>query len=156
MLDLQFTTLINGNYRRFLCRYKLQNSKERLLSYCVQDVRLKAIAKILHLQPATVHRHLARAREALDVHTSIQMLQPEQHTASPQNAIKLTPRGTTVFELTLQGVNDKKIADLMGISYSAVRRHKEKMLYSNGCTTMLELVATYYRNCTDTEPTANK
>ena len=90
------------------------------------------------------------------MHTSIEILQPVGHNAALQNAIKLTPRGATVFGLTLQGVNDKKIADLMGISYSAVRRHKEKMLHSNGCTTMLELVATYYRNCTDTEPTANK
>lgn len=126
------------------------------MRYCVQDVRLKAIAKILHLQPATVHRHLARAREVLDVHTSIQMLQPETHADSPENAIKLTPQGATVFGLTLQGVNDKKIATHMGISYSAVRRHKEKMLYSNGCVTMLELVAKYYRNCTETEPTSDK
>ena len=90
------------------------------------------------------------------MHTSIEILQPVGHNAAVQNAIKLTPRGATVFGLTLQGVNDKKIAAHMGISYSAVRRHKEKMLYSNGCVTMLELVAKYYRNCTETEPTPDK
>ncbi len=90
------------------------------------------------------------------MHTSIEILQPVGHNAALQNAIKLTPRGATVFGLTLQGANDKKIAAHMGISYSAVRRHKEKMLYSNGCATMLELVAKYYRNCTETEPTPDK
>lgn len=117
---------------------------------------LKETAEIMHLRPSTVHRYLARVREALRVHTSIEMLQPEAITIATQDSIKLTPRGTTVFELTLQGVNDKKIAATMGISYSGVRRHKEKMLLSNGCATMLELVAKYYRNCTETEPTADK
>ena len=55
--------------------------------------------------------------------------------------IKLSPRGKEVFQLILKGVSDKQVGESLGISYSGVRRHKEKMLLANGCSTMLELVA---------------
>ena len=58
--------------------------------------------------------------------------------------LKLTPRGAEVFRLILEGVTDHGIAKRLGISYSGVRRHKEKMLLANGCASMLELVAKYH------------
>lgn len=57
------------------------------------------------------------------------------------STIRLTPRGTAVFALIQAGVRDKSIGERMGISYSAVRRHREKMLLQNNCCSMLELVA---------------
>jgi DNA-binding CsgD family transcriptional regulator len=60
------------------------------------------------------------------------------------SSIKLTPRGREVFMLILKGITDKHIASLMGISYSAVRRHKEKMLFQNDCYSMLELISKHY------------
>ena len=58
--------------------------------------------------------------------------------------IKLTPRGAEVFRRILQGASDRQIAEHLGISYSGVRRHKEKMLLANGCEFMRELIARYY------------
>ena len=55
--------------------------------------------------------------------------------------LKLSPRGKEVFTLILEGLSVKQIALRLGISYSGVRRHKEKMLLANDCNTMLELIA---------------
>ena len=63
------------------------------------------------------------------------------------NPLKLTPRGAEVFQLILTGMSDKKIGEALGMSYSGVRRHKEKMLLVNGCNTLLELVAKYHEPC---------
>lgn len=65
------------------------------------------------------------------------------HVFDPR-CLKLTPRGTEVFRLLLEGVSDKQIAERLGISYSGVRRHKEKMLLMNDCNTVLELDSKYY------------
>lgn len=64
--------------------------------------------------------------------------------AHPRQPIKLTPRGAEVFRLSLDGFSTIKIARYLKITRSGVRRHKEKMLMANGCTSMLELVAKYY------------
>lgn len=48
----------------------------------------------------------------------------------PQN-IKLTPRGKEVFQLIIKGLSDREIGEYLNISYSGVRRHKEKMLFAN-------------------------
>ena len=69
-----------------------------------------------------------------------------------RNPLKLTPRGTEVFQLILKGVSDKNIGENLGMSYSGVRRHKEKMLLMNGCNTMLELVSKYYEGALEKEP----
>jgi len=74
----------------------------------------------------------------------MQMLNSHDHENSKN--IKLTPRGAEVFFLTLNGVDDKSIASKMGISYSCVRRHKEKILMVNNCTTILELISKYHGN----------
>lgn len=65
----------------------------------------------------------------------------------PQN-IKLTPRGKEVFQLIIKGLNDREIGEYLNISYSGVRRHKEKMLFANECESILELISKYYTNCT--------
>lgn len=64
-------------------------------------------------------------------------------------AIKLTTRGKEVFQLILEGVGDKQIGERLSISYSGVRRHKEKMLIANGCQSMLELISKYYTTRTE-------
>lgn len=86
----------------------------------------------------------------LGAHNSIEVLQA-MHNVNEfnPNSLKLTPRGTEVFRLILEGLSDKRIGERLGISYSCVRRHKEKMLLENGCKTMLELVAKYYAACAD-------
>lgn len=60
---------------------------------------------------------------------------------APMCSLKLSPRGREVFQLLMEGVAVKKIGELLGISYSGVRRHKEKMLTENDCKTVQELVA---------------
>ena len=82
------------------------------------------------------------------VHTSIEML----NAVNTENemlsvSLKLTPRGAEVFSLIIKGLSDKRIGEMLGISYSGVRRHKEKMLLANGCVTILELISRYYENC---------
>jgi DNA-binding CsgD family transcriptional regulator len=58
--------------------------------------------------------------------------------------LKLTPRGREVFHLILEGISDREIGGRLGMSYSGVRGHKEKMLLANGCGTILEFVAIYH------------
>jgi len=81
-------------------------------------------------------------------HNNIEMLHAMYNTKNfNPSSLKLTPRGTEVFRLFLEGLNDKRIGERLSISYSGVRRHKEKMLLANGCGTMLELAAKYYAEC---------
>lgn len=79
------------------------------------------------------------------MHTSVEMLavlgkQPDMD-VSP---LRLTPRGAKVFALLVQGMSAARIGQQLGISYSAVRRHYEKMLFQNKCGTMLELLAKHH------------
>jgi DNA-binding CsgD family transcriptional regulator len=65
----------------------------------------------------------------------------------PVNAahtLRLTPRGKEVFLFVKEGLTNKRIAERMGISVSAVKRHKEIMLLQNKCSSMLELIAKYH------------
>lgn len=65
------------------------------------------------------------------------------------STIQLTPRGKEVFELAMQGLSIKKISECLGISYSGVLRHREKMFLQNDCSSMQELIAKYHsRNAT--------
>ena len=61
-----------------------------------------------------------------------------------KTSIKLTPRGTSVFHLSLNGFTTARIAHYLNMTTSGVRRHREKMLMANGCNSMLELAAKYY------------
>ncbi len=108
-------------------------------------VVLKDIALHLSLKPSTVYRYLARARKILNSHTCIEMLHTINTSHSEMgHCIKLTPRGSEVFALVIQGKDNKTIAAMMGITNSGVRRHKEKMLLCNKCATMLELIAKHH------------
>lgn len=84
--------------------------------------------------------------------SSVEMLtalnQSQNKAISP---LRLTPRGAEVFALILNGVNDVSIGQRLGISYSAVRRHREKMLLQNSCDTMLELIAKHNSRWQDDE-----
>lgn len=121
-----------------------------MLHLWAKDWRSKAAAKTLGLRESTVHRHLANIRRALDVHTSVEMLavlgrKPD----TGLSPLRLTPRGAEVFALLVQGVSAARIGQQLGISYSAVRRHVEKMLFQNKCDTMLELLAKHHGHCAD-------
>lgn len=87
-----------------------------------------------------------RIRKELGVHNTMQMLYIlyTHNNISDTGTIHLTHRGKEVFLLFLEGKTNSIIAQQLGISKSAVRRHKEKMLLANDCESMLELVAKYY------------
>lgn len=46
----------------------------------------------------------------------------------------------------MQGWSGKQISNYFGISKSAVRRHKEKMLLDNDCKKIIELISKCYAN----------
>lgn len=100
--------------------------------------------------------HLATVRKQLGVHSSIEMLHVLCGSEGSYDSLKFTPRGKEVFKLILSGMSDKKIAECLGISYSGVRRHKEKMLLVNGCTTVLELISKYYEAALEKELAAQQ
>lgn len=58
--------------------------------------------------------------------------------------LRLSQRGVKVFAFILDGMNTMQIAKRLGISYSGVRRHREKMLRDNHCVTMSELIALHH------------
>lgn len=51
----------------------------------------------------------------------------------------------------MEGLTDRNIAKQLGIGYSTVRRHKERMQDANGCRSMRELVALLADNRTEEE-----
>lgn len=60
------------------------------------------------------------------------------------STIQLTPRGKEIFELAMHGLTIKDISEYLGISYSGVLRHREKMFLQNDCSSMQELIAKYH------------
>ncbi len=82
------------------------------------------------------------------MHTSVEMLAVLGKKSDVERSpLRLTPRGAEVFALWMQGVSAARIGQQLGISYSAVRRHCEKMLFQNKCDTMLELLAKHHGQC---------
>ena len=110
----------------------------------------KAIAENLSIDVATVYWHLAAVRKIFGVHSNIELLHKlNEDIKVDMSTIKLTPRGREVFELSMRGLSIKEISKRLGISYSGVLRHREKMLLVNQCSSMLELILKYHG--TDTE-----
>ena len=64
-------------------------------------------------------------------------------TITATSKIKFSPRGKEVFDLFMRSFTHREIAERLGMSVSGVRRHCEKMLWKNGCNTMLALIAKY-------------
>ncbi len=85
------------------------------------------------------------ARNVVGAQDNLEMLYKLYHKQNmSMQHLMLSSRGKEVFSLILQGYRDKEIGSLLGISYSGVRRHKEKMLRGNNCASILELVGRYY------------
>ena len=81
---------------------------------------------------------------AFGVHSNIELLHHlNEEPEASISTIRLTPRGREVFELAMSGLSIREISKRLGISYSGVLRHREKMLLANECNPMLELIATY-------------
>ena len=81
----------------------------------------------------------------MNVNKTIKILCTFNHGQNTCKEIKFTPRGREVFHLILKGKTSTEIAELLNMSKSGVRRHKEKMLLQNNCTSILELVSKYNR-----------
>lgn len=71
------------------------------------------------------------------------------------SALRLTPRGKEVFTLIMRGLTIAQIAVRLGISYSGVLRHREKMLLQNNCRSMPELITKYNGEPAETDITDN-
>jgi len=86
---------------------------------------------------------------------------PSLSDATPEE-IKLSPRGKEVLELFMRSFTYTQIAKHLGMSVSGVRRHCEKMLWKNGCESMVGLIAKYKLHSVhksiplDLPPKANK
>jgi len=101
----------------------------------------------LSLAREIVYLHLANARKRLNAHSSIELLYIVSGGISIDcTIIKLSPRGEEIFKFIMQGWSGKQISKHLGISKSAVRRHKEKMLLDNDCKTIIELISKCYAN----------
>lgn len=89
----------------------------------------------------SVHQYLYRIRKKLEIHTTRQILAA---LGKGNDMLKFTKRGAQVFHLYVKGCTGKNIGKILGMSYSGVRRHKEKMLRDNSCDSMIQLVARFY------------
>ena len=89
-------------------------------------------------------------RKIFGVHSNIALLYILNNNLDMNTTtIQLTPRGKEVFELAMHGLTTEEISERLGISYSGVLRHKEKMLLVNKCSSMMELIAKYRGKYTD-------
>ena len=81
------------------------------------------------------------------MHTTRELLMKVQISslvdATGHPAIRVSPRGKQVLDLFSRSFSRQQIAEQLGMSVSGVRRHCEKMLWKNGCESMLALIAKY-------------
>lgn len=102
---------------------------------------------MLSIKQGTLYLHLAQIRKKFGIHNVIGLLNYFYFGTNSDITLygmTLTPRGRQVFKHILEGKTDKVIAQRLGISYSGVRRHKEKMIMANNCNSILELISKYY------------
>ena len=110
----------------------------------------KKISSRLGIKIGTLYQHLAEIRKRMSYNSSVKALSSCSDTACQQAVFSdmgFTPRGKEVFLLILEGLSNRQIAEQLSITPSGVKRHREKMLLRNGCTSMMELVAKYIRLC---------
>lgn len=113
-------------------------------------IRSKKISSCLGIKIGTLYQHLAEIRKMMSHHSSVKVLFSYTNIPCKNAAIAdmgFTSRGKEVFLLILEWFSNRQIAEQLFISSSAVKRHREKMLLQNGCTSMMELVAKYLRLC---------
>lgn len=81
------------------------------------------------------------------MHTTRELLlkinTPRSTEAAQSIKLKLSPRGRQVLNLFMRSFTYQQISLQLGMSVSGVRRHCEKMLWKNGCESMIELIAKY-------------
>ncbi len=110
-----------------------------------KDFLLNEIAKKHYISKSCVNLHLAKIRQILGVRNTLAIL----HTlyCKGDNSflhINLTTQDTKVFDYILQGYKEREIGKLLGISLSAVKRHKERMIARNNCLTIKDLIRKFY------------
>lgn len=113
-------------------------------------IRSKKISSRLGIKIGTLYQHLAEIRKRMSYNSSVKALSSCSDTVCQQAVFSdmgFTPRGKEVFLLILEGLSNRQIAEQLSITPSGVKRHREKMLLRNGCTSMMELVAKYIRLC---------
>lgn len=113
-------------------------------------IRSKKISSRLGIKIGTLYQHLAEIRKRMSHNSSVKALSSCTNIDFQQEVLSdmgLTPRGKEVFLLILEGLSNRQIAAQLSITPSGVKRHREKMLLRNGCTSMMELVAKYIRLC---------
>lgn len=117
------------------------------MRYFSRENGLKVIARSLCLTYGTVRWNLAILRRDFAVRTTRELLIKIQSCGVNDEAhhspIRVSPRGRQVLELFCRSYSRQQIADQLGMSLSGVRRHCEKMLWKNGCESMLALIAKY-------------
>lgn len=109
---------------------------------------LKEMVPILFVSYGTIRWHLVNLRRYFKVRTTRELLHKLEvdciaDAPASTSQIKLSPRGKEVFDLFMRSFTHREIAERLGMSVSGVRRHCEKMLWKNGCNTMLALIAKY-------------
>ena len=136
--------VLNQHREDSLCGISPDNSDKSWRCWR-KDFPSKIIAGNLSIEVATVYWHLAALRKAFGVHSNIELLYHlNEEPEASISTIRLIPRGREVFELAMSGLSIREISKRLGIIYSGVLRHKEKMLLPNECNSMLELIAKYH------------
>ncbi len=113
------------------------------ISFNVDSV-LKDIAKQLDIHYRSVEIHIKNIRKILNISKTIEIFEVIFPDGGNAHNIVLTPKGAGVFHLLRRGETVKEIAKILGVSVSAINRHRENMLFFNECNTILELVSKYY------------
>jgi DNA-binding CsgD family transcriptional regulator len=103
------------------------------------------MAEKLFITRDSLYVFLSRLHKKMGVRNSREMLNMlNKSQRSAMSSLRFTRRGKDVFLFVKEGLTDKHIGEHMGISVSAVKKHKEIMLLQNECSTMLELIAKYH------------
>jgi DNA-binding CsgD family transcriptional regulator len=91
-----------------------------------------------------MYQHVARIRNKLGAHNNREILHLLGKTpVLAMSTLRFTQRGREVFSLIMEGFTSKEISERLGMGVNGVKRHRDKMLWQNGCETMQELIAKY-------------
>ena len=117
------------------------------LHFYQEETGLKEIASSLNISYGTVRWHLANIRKLYNVHSTRELLLIFTNKINrQQNHLKISPRAKDILDLFMRGKTYEQIASHLGISVSGVRRHVEKCLIQNECSSTLELISKYKSN----------
>lgn len=126
----------------------LPRNSRKFCLFIKADYRLKEISIKFGITLSAVNSHLFNIKKRLDLDGKcIQLKCIDTDIDEAISRLKFSSRSTKdfdIFMLILKGMTDLEICERLAMRYSALRRHRERLLIRNHCLNMQELISLFY------------